>query len=300
MESTRFSAARSSTEPTAVLAVDAHAHVLKRDLPLVAHRHSAPKRDASVEEYVALLDANDVSHGLLTAPSFYGPDNSLLTASLRKFPKRLRGTAIVDPAITDEALVALDAVGVVGMRLNWFRRDVLPDIAADDYRNLFARIGALNWHVEIYLEGTKLARMLPTLRTAGVRIVVDHFGSPDPARGVRCPGFQAVLEGVRAGDTWVKLSAPYRLGGADPLAYVDALLAAAPGQLVWATDWPCVGFEDAITYRQCVQWLHEWIPDADTRRMIVADTPARLFGFGGGSSAVAGATRSLNSERRKD
>ena len=37
-----------------MLAVDAHAHVLKRDLPLVAGRHSAPKRDASVEEYVAL------------------------------------------------------------------------------------------------------------------------------------------------------------------------------------------------------------------------------------------------------
>ena len=96
-----------------MLAVDAHAHVLKRDLPLVAGRHSAPKRDASVEEYVALLDANDVSHGLLTAPSFYGPDNSLLTASLRKFPKRLRGTAIVDPAITDEALVSFEELNAI-------------------------------------------------------------------------------------------------------------------------------------------------------------------------------------------
>jgi predicted TIM-barrel fold metal-dependent hydrolase len=293
-------APRSSSETTPVLGVDAHAHVLKRDMPLVAGRHSAPKRDASVDEYVALLDANGISHGLLTAPSFYGPDNTLLTASLRRFPTRLRGTAIIEPSIADEALVALDAAGIVGMRLNWLRRDVLPDFTADNYRSLFARVGSLNWHVEIYLEGAKLATVLPTLRTAGVRVVVDHFGSPDPAHGVRCPGFQAVLEGVRAGDTWVKLSAPYRLGGADPQAYVDALLAAGRGQLVWATDWPFVGFEDAITYRQCVQWLHEWIPDADTRRMIVADTPARLFGFGDGSNAVAGATRSFYTERRKD
>ena len=300
MESTGDSAPRSSTEPIAVLAVDAHAHVLKRDLPLVAHRHSAPKRDASVEEYVALLDENGVSHGLLTAPSFYGSDNSLLTASLRKFPRRLRGTAIVDPAITDEALAALDAAGVVGMRLNWFRRDVLPDLAAADYRRLLERIGALEWHVEIYLEGAKLAAVLPTLRAAGVRIVVDHFGSPDPARGVRCPGFQAVLEGVRAGDTWVKLSAPYRLGGADPQTYVDALLAAGRQQLVWATDWPFVGFEDVITYRQCVQWLHAWIPDADTRRIIVADSPARLFGFGVGGDSTAGAKRSWKTEERKE
>ena len=261
-------------------AVDAHAHVLKRDLPLDAERHSAPKRDATIENYIALLDANGVSHGVLTAPSFYGTDNSLLLASLGKFPDRLRGTAIVDPSITDDALSALSAAGIVGMRLNWVRRDALPDVAGADYRRLFARAAALGWHVEIYLEGAKLAVVLPAVRASGARVVVDHFGSPDPARGVDCPGFRSVLEGVRAGDTWVKLSAPYRLGGADPQAYVDALLAAGRGQLVWATDWPFVGFEDAIAYRQCVQWLNDWVPDVSTRRTILADTPARLFGFG--------------------
>jgi predicted TIM-barrel fold metal-dependent hydrolase len=97
---------------------------------------------------------------------------------------------------------------------------------------------------------------------------------------VRCEGFQEVLRGVRAGDTYVKLSAPYRLGGADPRRYVDALLDARSGrQLVWATDWPFVGFEDSITYEQCVQWLREWVPDVATRGSIERDTPARLFGF---------------------
>ncbi len=278
----------SPADPPAVTAVDAHAHVLKRDLPLAAQRHSAPKRDASVEEYVALLDANGISHGLLTAPSFYGTDNSLLTASLLAYPGRLRGTAIVEPVISDDALAALDRAGVVGMRLNWLRRDVLPDLATVDYRRLLARVGALGWHVEVYLEGAKLAAVLPTLRASGVRIVVDHFGSPDPARGTGCPGFQAVLAGVRAGDTWVKLSAPYRLGGADPQRYVDALLAAGgPGQLVWATDWPFVGFEDVISYGQCAQWLRDWVPDATTRTTILAETPAKLFGFGNGVVSAA-------------
>ena len=280
MESAAVAASRSSQQSIAVRAVDAHAHVLKRDLPLDAQRHSAPKRDATIEDYIALLDANGVSHGVLTAPSFYGTDNGLLLASLRKFPDRLRGTAIVDPSITDGALSALSAAGIVGMRLNWVRRDALPDFAGADYRRLFARVAALGWHVEIYLEGAKLAVVLPAVRASGARVVVDHFGSPDPARGVDCPGFRSVLEGVRAGDTWVKLSAPYRLGGADPQAYVDALLAAGRGQLVWATDWPFVGFEDAIAYRQCMQWLNDWVPDAPTRRAILADTPARLFGFG--------------------
>ena len=110
--------------------------------------------------------------------------------------------------------------------------------------------------------------------------MVDHFGSPDPEKRLACPGFQQVLRGVKSGDTFVKLSAPYRLGGADPQPYVDALLdAGGPGQLVWATDWPFVGFEEKITYAQCVGWTESWIPDDATRRTVLAETPARLFRF---------------------
>ena len=65
-----------------VVGVDAHAHVMRRDAPLAAQRHSAPKRDVTVEEYLAVLDRHGVAHGVLTAPSFYGTDNSLLLAAL--------------------------------------------------------------------------------------------------------------------------------------------------------------------------------------------------------------------------
>lgn len=138
----------------------------------------------------------------------------------------------------------------------------------------------LDWHVEIYLEGPPLANLLPAIRDSGARVVVDHFGSPDPARGVACAGFRQVLDGVRAGDTFVKLSAPYRQGGADPQRYVDALLdAGGPQQLVWASDWPFVLHEDEISYRDCVPWLADWVSDGEARRIILADTPTRLFGF---------------------
>jgi predicted TIM-barrel fold metal-dependent hydrolase len=111
-------------------------------------------------------------------------------------------------------------------------------------------------------------------------VVLDHFAAPDPSLGLNDPGFVAALEGMRAGDTWVKLSAPYRLGGADPQPYVDALLAAAGGrQLLWASDWPFVGFEDRITYGMCVDWIQRWIPDDATRRTIMLETPSRLFRF---------------------
>jgi predicted TIM-barrel fold metal-dependent hydrolase len=260
--------------------VDCHAHVMRRDLPLASNRHSAPKHDVTVEQYLALLDQFGIAHGVLTAPSFYGSDNTLLLQALATAKGRLRGTAIVDPQIPDEDLRALADGGIVGIRLNWVKRSVLPDDASPEYRRLFARVRDLGWHVEVYLEGEKLAALLPRLRAHGAPVVVDHFGAPKPDEGVRCEGFRQVLRGVAAGDTFVKLSAPYRLGGANPRPYVDALLAAADGRnLVWATDWPFVGYEESVTYAQCVRWLDDWVTDSEVRRMILHETPSRVFGF---------------------
>ena len=286
---------RGSVAPR-VTAVDAHAHVLRRDAPLVAERHSKPLRDATVEQLIGVLDAHGVSHALLTAPSFYGPDNSLLLEALDAYPTRLRGTIIVQPDVEVRALERLARRGVVGIRLNWVRRDTLPDLAHPAWRRLLAEVRTLGWHVEVYLEGAKLASVLSPLRAAGVRVVVDHFGAPDPSRGVACTGFVALQEAVRAGDTWVKLSAPYRLGGADPQRYVDALLdAGGAGQLVWASDWPFVGFEDRFPYRQCIDWLEQWIPDDATRTRIRVDTPRQLFGFD--ASPRARDARDANEEK---
>jgi predicted TIM-barrel fold metal-dependent hydrolase len=262
-----------------VTAVDAHMHVLRRDAPLVAERHSKPARDATVDELIGVLDAHGVSHAVLTAPSFYGADNSLLLEALDAYPLRLRGTVILQPETDERALARLARRGVVGVRLNWVRRHALPDLSSGGYPAFLERVRALGWHVELYLEGPKLAEVLPRLRDAGLTVVLDHFGAPG-AQGLRDAGFVAALRGVRAGDTFVKLSAPYRLGGADPRPYVDALLdAGGPAQLVWASDWPFVGHEDSVTYRGCVDDLAAWIPDPQTRHVVRVDTPARLFGF---------------------
>jgi predicted TIM-barrel fold metal-dependent hydrolase len=263
-----------------MVSVDCHAHVLRRDAPLAPDRHSAPKRDCTVEEYLGVLDANGVTYGVLTAPSFYGTDNTLLLDALDRAGGRLRGTVIVAPDIERESLTAMAARGATGIRLNWYRRPSVPDVTSAEYRRLLALVRTLDWQVEMYMEGHVLAHVLPRIRDSGVKAVVDHFGSPDPARGLACDGFRQVLEGVRAGDTWVKLSAPYRQGGVDVRRYVDALLdAGGPRQLVWASDWPFVSHEDEVTYGRCVDDLAQWVPDEATRSIILGETAVRLFGF---------------------
>lgn len=264
----------------AVQAVDAHAHVMRRDAPLAANRHSRPVRDVPVEEYLAVLDAHGVTHGVLTAPSFYGSDNTILLDALARTQGRLRGTAIVEPSTTAAELDRLRGGGIQGIRLNWIRRDDIPDAGSSDYQRLFAAARDCELHIEIYLEGPKLAQVLPQVLRTGAIVVIDHFGFPDPTLRLECPGFRQVLDAVGRQRAWVKLSAPYRLGGVDPRIYVDALLAAGgPQQLMWASDWPWVSHENAFTYAQCLSWLEQWIPDAAQRATVLRDTPARLFGF---------------------
>src|SRR6185436_13429822 len=85
-------------------------------------------------------------------------------------------------------------------RLNWIKRETLPaDVESPAYRQLLERIRKLGWQVEIYLEGPKLATVLPRLRGQGVKVVVDHFGvrgiPGGPARG---GGGRHVREALRA------------------------------------------------------------------------------------------------------
>jgi predicted TIM-barrel fold metal-dependent hydrolase len=261
-------------------AVDCHAHVMKVGAPLAAERHNEPARDVGVDEYLRALDHHGVTFGVLTAPGFYGTDNSLLLAALAEAAGRLRGTAIVDPAIAPDRLAALHGAGIEGIRLNFSQRKVLPDVSGADWGRLFGLVRDLGMHVELFVEGELLPRLMPALLQSRASIVIDHFGCPPPQDGVRSEAFQCLLGAMGQGRTWVKLSAPFRLRGADPQPYVDVLLdAAGPQRLVWASDWPFVRFEDQATYAQSVAWLFDWVPDAQVRDRILVDTPRELFHF---------------------
>jgi predicted TIM-barrel fold metal-dependent hydrolase len=271
------------------LRIDSHAHVFTRRLPVVAGARHRPDYDALPEKYQALLDAHGITHALLTAPSFLGTDNSYLLAALARSAGRWRGTVIVDPDIEHGRLDEMQRAGVVGIRLNWFRRTAIPDVRSGDYQRLFRHLAERDWHVEMYVEGPHLAQLLPSITATGVKVVVDHFGSPDPEAGVRCAGFRAVLSAVAAGRTWIKLSAPYRLGGADAGVYADVLLReCGPERLLWGSDWPWTQNAAGKRYVLTLEWLERWVPDAQHRKVILGATPAALFGFT--ASAAAGAT----------
>ncbi|WP_420884708.1 amidohydrolase family protein [Achromobacter dolens] len=268
------------------LAVDSHAHVFLQGLALADTRRHTPDYDAPLAQYVGLLDAHGLSHGVLVQPSFLGTDNSHLLEALRAAPARLRGVAVVDTAIDEAALRALAAAGVVGIRLNLIGLAV-PDLRTQPWQSLLARVNALGWHVEIHLQAARLADIMPALLQAGCRVVVDHFGRPDPALGVADPGFGYLLRQADSGRVWVKLSAPYRnwtgeaCASAGREAARQLLDAYTPARLMWGSDWPHTEHRHLASYPASMRWLDDWIDDPTQRRAVLAETPLRLFQFQG-------------------
>lgn len=258
--------------------VDSHAHVFTRDLPIAPGARHRPDYDASVESYLDLLDGAGVSHALIAAPSFLGTDNSYLLSALAAHPDRLRGTVIVDPQIAPDEIAAMDAAGVVGIRLNLFKSAEPADLSSLEYKRLLGQLVELDWHVEVYVESERLPAALGPLLSSGVRIVVDHFGSPEA--GVHSEGFAALLSAVEQGLTWTKLSAPYRLSVPEAAPYADALLrAGGPQRLLWGSDWPWTQHAEGKTFGGTLGWLEDWVPDPAARATILGDTPLRLFKF---------------------
>jgi predicted TIM-barrel fold metal-dependent hydrolase len=278
-----------------VTGVDCHAHVFERGLPLTARRRHAPDHDARLDDYLALLDAHGLSHGVLVQPSFLGIDNDYLLEAIARDRRRLRGVAVVDPSVDEAELARLDARGLVGARLNLIGAD-LPDLAHPTWQAWLARLHALDWHLELHREARDLPALLEAVLQSGCRIVIDHFGRPDPRRGVADPGFAALLESAGSGRVWVKLSGAYRNGRTaraapaertpdlaehDAAAARDcaaALLAAfGPERLVWGSDWPHTQHRDLADFASSRTLLDDWVRDPGARRRILVETPAELL-----------------------
>jgi predicted TIM-barrel fold metal-dependent hydrolase len=218
---------------------------------------------------------------VLVQPSFLGTDNSFLVAALRTHPDRLRGIAVVAP---DADLGPLDGTGIVGLRLNLIGQPD-PDFDTGIWRTHLAEVARRGWQIEVQAEARRLPGVLPPLLAGGVDVVLDHFGKPDPTLGVEDPGFRYLLEAGAGRRVWVKLSGSYRSGGVERGKQIAA--AAAPllkrsfglDRLLWGSDWPHTQFERATDYGTARALLDIWLPDADERRQVLVDTPARLFRF---------------------
>ena len=277
-------------------ACDAHFHVFgpKDTYPAGSDLRYEPPL-ATLDLYLAHAHALGLERFVFVQPSAYGQDNSCMLDAMRALdPAIRRGIVDIDENAPDELLADLDALGVRGVRINV--RPIEPQTAGlaakltPRVNRLAARLANVGWHLDFLLPGWLTAEMLPVLRDLPVPFSIAHMGMFQAAEGVANPGFQGMLDLLRngRGHAWIKLTGQYRISKRDDYADIApmarALFEAAPGRLLYGSDYPHLSFGQHSTER-LFHLLTEWFPDpADRRRVLVAN-PAELYRFDAGAAA---------------
>jgi len=245
-----------------------------------------------VERYLKLARRLGFERYVFVQPSAYGFDNSCMLDAMRQLdPASRRGIIDLDESKTsDKELSDLDALGVRGIRINIspIRKPEAGLAASMRPRVLrLARICAERaWHLDFLTPGWLVSELMPTLHDLPVDFSVAHMGLFPAKDGPKQAGFQSFLDLVDDGSKrcWVKLTGIYRFSTAPDFADVkpiaQALMERVPGQLIWGSDFPHLSFHDRVGTIQLYNLLAEWAPDPELRKRILADNPARLFGFG--------------------
>lgn len=244
---------------------DCHAHIFERAHSVPGARY-APTSPAPLSDWVTHLARHDLKGGVIVQVSFLGTDNSQLCAALAQLdPRHFCGIGVVPLDVTDAALDDLVATGVRGLRWNLVRGADIPDMGAVHTQTFFEKLRARNLHLEVHLEGLRLADTLAPLLRQGVRLVVDHFGLPSDPDPDADPMIAAVRGLPDTSNIFFKLSGHYR-SAFDLAPHAQALLdALPPDHFVWGSDWPHTQHESQTCYDDAFQALQSWTPWTDGR-----------------------------------
>jgi predicted TIM-barrel fold metal-dependent hydrolase len=247
----------------------------------------------------ALHRALHVERVVIVTPSVYGTDNSATLFGMKARGKSARGVAVIDEKTSDNDLDAMGKAGIRGVRINSASAGTDdPAVVGRRLQTTAERLKTSSWHIQINTNLAVISGIKHLVEASSVPVVFDHFGGAMAAPGLGQPGFADLVELVRSGKAYVKISAAYHASKQAP-DYQDvtplarALISANVDRILWGSDWP---HPDAgsrpqghppvevtpflhIDDGRLLNQLPVWAPDAAIRKKILVDNPARLYGF---------------------
>ena len=279
---------------------DCHVHVFDPAIQPYAERRIYTPPTATIDELLQLQKSLRLDRVVIVQPSIYRDDNKLTIEATKRLGARARAVAVIGPSTTRDQIDEMHAAGVRGVRLN-LETNVAGKFDADGAKALLDKtakqLEGRGWHVQFYTRLDTIAALKDTFSQQPFPLVFDHFGRATAEGGVGQPHFDALLDLVKNGHAYVKISGAYRVSkkGPDfldvkPLA--EALVKANPDRLVWGSDWPHPNsdagrhkplteiaepfpIDDGLVFNQFARW----VPDATTRKKILVDNAARLYDF---------------------
>ena len=229
----------------------------------------------NIADYMQAIGASlGIKNAVLVQPSIYGTDNSCLLDALQELTqKHGRGVVEIDPAtVSKDQLNNWHELGVRGVRLNL--KSVGKVLSAQELQLELWRyadiIRPLNWVLQVYLPMNMAPHLESVVPALGVKFCIDHFGSPElpasssptnPLDPNSLPGFGSLLNLLKSGTTWVKISAPYRLTKDPQMRDLEVIaktfMRQAGDRVVYSTDWPHTRFIDIDPRpfaEACLRW----------------------------------------------
>ena len=263
--------------------VDAHIHIFgdTTKYPPAAARLFEPPAVAGTD-YLKLSKTVGIERAVIVHSAVYGSDHKVSLDLMTTAPARYRGIAVLHEQITDKELQDLAERGFCGFRVNLVSG---RGLSLDAARRMADRVRPLGWHVQVLMDVELMPDLNRIFAAFPIDIVVDHMGRPDPGRGWSGPGFQALLNFLRSGRGWTKISAPYRTSQeppdyADMKPFAQMLASEAPDRIVWGSDWPHVMVEGPMPNDgDLLNQIGDWIADEKLRQKLFVDNPRLLYGF---------------------
>jgi 2-pyrone-4,6-dicarboxylate lactonase len=263
---------------------DSHFHVFgpQPRFPFAAERSYTPTCDAPKETLFALHRHLGIERGVVVQSAAHGFDNSA-AADLLAANRAYRGIALLAPATATGELRRLDAQGFRGVRFHYMGH-LGEGERIDDVLAMAKRLAELGWHLQIHLEGARIAELSPALARSPVPVVIDHMGRVDASQGVAHPHFRALLRLLEHPHVWVKVSGSERISRQrspwpDAAPFARQLVREFGERVVWGSDWPHPNLAEVPDDGELVDLIAAMAPSEAERLALLVDNPRRLYGF---------------------
>jgi 2-pyrone-4,6-dicarboxylate lactonase len=263
-------------------ACDAHNHVFgpAAKFPYAPERRYTPE-DAPKEALSALHALLGIERAVIVQASCHGKDNRAMLDAIADAPEKRRGIAMVDDGFADNDYAALDRGGVRAVRFNFVRHlGGTPDM--DVFHKVIDRIKGLGWHVVLHMDAPDIVPLGDMMRKLPLPFVIDHMGRVEAVAGVEQPAFRALLELAKRENCWIKVCGAERISlppyaAAVPIA--RAIVEAIPDRVLWGTDFPHPNLKHEADEADLVDLIPQFAVTPEAQRKLLADNPARLYGF---------------------
>jgi D-galactarolactone isomerase len=264
-------------------AVDTHIHVYHAEAPPAPGGPALPG-DFREEMYRKVQRRLGLERVVVVQPNAYQDDNRVTLEAIRAFGPGARGVGVVKPGVSDAEIGRLSQGGIVAQRI--FQ---LPwgAVGFDRMHEVMARVHPFGWFANVQLDGRELPQWEDSIRRLPGKFVIDHIGKYLEPVTPEQEAFKTLLRLLDTGRCWVKLAAAYETSKTGAPGYEDvsrlarALVRHAPGRMLWASNWPHPSApKDSIPDdADLLDLLLDWAPDEATRRKILLDNPAELYGY---------------------